>query len=311
MHQVVYLDILLAVNCTVNAVLLWLTGKLGRMKTRPVRIIIGAVTGSAYLVLLFLPRAEVAESSAVKFACSVVMLMVTYAPVELAKFAMLLCFFYLSSVLLAGTALCIIFLSRSSGTWWTATTAMVNLDVGWWVMAVATLLAVGLGMLLRQVSQRQRWPGQVCLPIVIDFAGQKARVEALLDTGNALSDPLSGRPAIVIEYHAIRGVLPVEIQALYERGGENDWLEAGSALAESEWSDRFSLVPFTAVGKTRGLLLGFRPDQVEVQVRAEAAATKEAIVCISRQKLSAEGRYRALLNPVLVPADEIRHGRKG
>lgn len=71
-------------------------------------------------------------------------------------------------------------------------------------------------------------------------------------------------------------------------------------VCETNWFSRFRIIPFSSLGKENGILIGFRPDYVEVWNKQNKREYREVIVGICNKKLSPNNRYKALLNPDLV-----------
>jgi stage II sporulation protein GA (sporulation sigma-E factor processing peptidase) len=160
--------------------------------------------------------------------------------------------------------------------------------------AVSTILLVaeaGWGAVHRGIRD-----GLFFVPVSIFFGSGAVSVWALIDTGNRLRDPLSGNPVIIVEYSAIEGVLPPDIREPVRNSG-SDFSTAAAAIAESGWSARFRAVPYTSIGQERGLLVGFRPDEVRVSEGNREISTRHAVVCVHSARLCSDGKYRALLNP--------------
>ena len=83
-----------------------------------------------------------------------------------------------------------------------------------------------------------------------------------MDTGNDLSDPVSGRPALVLDRRAAARVLPVEA-ALPLAALRADNAPAVLAALPGTYRTQFQLLPYRAIGKEGGLLLAFRPERAE------------------------------------------------
>jgi stage II sporulation protein GA (sporulation sigma-E factor processing peptidase) len=70
-----------------------------------------------------------------------------------------------------------------------------------------------------------------------------------------------------------------------------------NSLSGSPWASRIRLVPFTSIGKYKGMLVGIRPDEVVVITADNNVRIKDIIVGVYHRPLSQEGAYRALLHP--------------
>ncbi|HOB41806.1 MAG TPA: sigma-E processing peptidase SpoIIGA [Bacillota bacterium] len=167
------------------------------------------------------------------------------------------------------------------------------------IASVATVMLVaeaGWGAVHRGMRE-----GLFYVPISIRFDRYSVSLTALIDTGNLLRDPISGVPAIIVEYSAIEPILPHTIKAMLEIS-DGDFAAAAAAIAESPWSTRFRAVPYSSVGQTRGLMVGFRPSEVRVIDGKKEISTDRAIICVHNASLCSNGKYRALLNPEILTA---------
>lgn len=166
------------------------------------------------------------------------------------------------------------------------------------VAAIGTVLLMaelGWGLVHRKVRE---W--LLYVPIEIRFGDRKVRVNALIDTGNRLKDPITGSPVIVLEYSAISGILPRSVREAfmaYERG---DIASVSERIIGSSWSSRFRVIPFATIGKDKGMLIGFRADEVTIIEGKKGPSTRNAVVGIHMQRLSPEGSFKALLHPEIL-----------
>lgn len=87
-------------------------------------------------------------------------------------------------------------------------------------------------------------------------------VNALVDTGNTLTDPVTGRPVMVAEGNRLSPLLPGE-QILDEKA-LRDPVGTLERLAKGERGRRFRLLPYQAVGVECGMLLALRLDDARV-----------------------------------------------
>ena len=108
-------------------------------------------------------------------------------------------------------------------------------------------------------SGRGKLPEQVRATVCTELSGRSARFTALIDTGNQLSDPLSGCGVLLACPQALCPLFPGQ-EALLS-------LPAAELLALSgqlpELRGRFRLLPYRAVG-SQGMLAAFRPDALRV-----------------------------------------------
>ena len=129
--------------------------------------------------------------------------------------------------------------------------------------------------------------GQRLRRVSVTLGGRRADFTALEDTGNELTDPVSGGPVVVAEAEALTGLFDMETVALL-RG---DAAESFTALADTAaLRGRLRLLPCSGVTGAQGLLLCFRPDAVTVDGQKYTRA-----VAVSPRSLSPDGAYRGLV----------------
>ena len=113
------------------------------------------------------------------------------------------------------------------------------------------------------------------------------RLTALVDTGNTLTDPHTGRPVMVAEGEKLQSLFPPE-----ERPAAEELLDPVAAMEQREKTPyRWRLLPYRAVGVSCGLLLAVRVDGVRVGDRDYGSI----LVALSPTPVSDGGGYSALI----------------
>lgn len=115
--------------------------------------------------------------------------------------------------------------------------------------------------------------------ITILHKDHKVEVTALLDTGNTLTDPISGDPVLVVSSD-------VAYQLLQLR--QEDLASPLETLAR-QLVPGLRLIPYTAIGVPGGMLLGIRPEQVSVN-----GEDKRYILAFAPQRIGQGKGYQAL-----------------
>jgi stage II sporulation protein GA (sporulation sigma-E factor processing peptidase) len=296
----IYVDAFFALNLVVDLVLLAVAGLLAGQRLRPRRLLLAAALGAAYALAAPLGAPEVLYGAAGMLAAAAAMLAVAYAPVPLRVLVRLLAFFYGAAALLGGlTAL----LAGRGG--------LGGAVPGW-------ALAAGLGgCLLAGGAAWDRWRPEARAEwrcdLEVTLGGRTVACRALVDTGNALRDPVTRRPAVLVEAAVLRGLLPRPLLAGLA-GDVADLphaLQEVSAAAEGErpalrWSRRLCVLPFRSVGGG-GVLGGLWPDALRVRGPGGWHAV-EAVVAVAPEALSGDGAYQALIPAALLAGRAPRQG---
>lgn len=288
MVRYVYADIVFFINALMNYLLLWATARLLRRQLTPGRGLAAALLGAAYAVGLLLPGLASLYSGAGKLVFAGFMLAVAF-PGGVRQWARAGACFLCLTWLVAGAAFAAHFLLGAGST---------DGPVRWWVLLVAAVGCAGPVRLVWHLGSRQQWRRSHCLPVEVVVGAGRVQLVALLDTGNQLSDPLTGLPVIVAEHAVLAPLLPAELAlAPAER-----MLELAAGGLPPALSTRLRVVPYRGLGGSSGLMVGFRPDRVVLQVAGVTVACDRVVVAVCDHALSADGAYQALIPPELLDA---------
>jgi stage II sporulation protein GA (sporulation sigma-E factor processing peptidase) len=297
----VYLDVLLMENLVINYLILWVTGKFARIKSMSLRLFLGSLAGAAYVVLLVMfPDIGFYYSIPAKLLLSLLIVAIAFAPVNIGSFIKTLIIFYMVTFVFAGASFASLYLNNTGGfvrngiiyVFWTSK---------WATVALAILTAIIVLRVFWEIAQYKLAKARLLRTVGISFDDRKADFSALVDTGNSLHDPVTNLPVVVVEFAAIKNILPKEICSIFTEGKEDDLSTVASLVTNSSWYSRFRLIPFTSLGKENGILIGFKPDYIEIDGEDDTKrGIKDVIVGIYNKTLSRNRSYQALLSPDLL-----------
>lgn len=276
--MVVYLDRVFLLNLLLDYLLLLAAAQLSGRTLHRLRLLACAAGGGAYAVLTFLPGCGFLRTPLCQLAVGSIIALCAYG--GRGRPALL---FLLLSGGLAGFVLAL-------GLWAGSPTGLLGRvyrgEVSWPLLLGA---ALGFYVLLRLLlGQGARHGGGELLKITISVCGRKQTVTALHDTGNTLRDPVSGRPALVLERRAAAELWPPEVAEVLASPLPPE--EKMARLHRQGASVTFTLLPFRSVGTAAGLLLAARSDYIEVNGRRYPRTP----VALSEHPVSDGGGYHAL-----------------
>lgn len=231
-------------NLSMDAVILWLAARLASVRTGGRRILSAAVLGCGYALLAYQPWGGwlmgVVPRTAVCGGMAALVCLPRIA--EWKRLLRVFAFVWVATFLLGGTGAGVMYLLGAKG--YGAGAALVT-------------AAAGGGLCLLLTVQRNRRISSRTVAVVLRCGRRRVSVEAVVDTGNVLVEPLSNLPVIVVQRDALCG------------------LEQGQPMR---------CVPFTSVGGP-GELMAFAPDEVRVDGRPA-----DAVVAVYRGNLCAAGQ---------------------
>lgn len=293
---VIYVDTLLllaALSFLMDYLLLWAAAKVTKVQVAPARLAAGALVGSVYFVLYYLSeRGAIGYYGWLRFwptvlSASFLMIFLAFYPLSAQRFLRVTGYFYVITLTSGGAGI--------------AAGYALGWGVAWRLLVsiAAILITAELGW---GVVQKSLWQRLYQVPLEILLFGERVVTTALLDTGNRLKDPVSGAPVAVVEHRVIAHLFPEHLEEAIRRMEKGDLSEIGRLLGSAQWSARFRVIPFTALGKEKGLLVGFRPDEICLTIEGKRVRIERVIVGIYHRRLDPEGAYQALVHPEMIQA---------
>ncbi len=280
--MVVYIDELFILNLVINYLLLHAAAILCGTQIRRLRILAGAALGALYACLVFLPALQPCYTLPAKVAFSLLMSLIAYGWHDWRSFLRRTLLFFTVSFAFAGAMMALFRLTD-------APNAAVQNGVIWAHLSLPVLMAVSLGtyllmtLLLRNAPKlSERGPART--PLAITLCGRTVELEAMVDTGNRLSDPLTNDPVVVVEYARIRDALPRDVRSILDVCGVADAAGTLRMLAAAELHAGFRLISFSAIGTARGLLLSLRAERVVTKDKT----LEGALIALTQNDLSEE-----------------------
>ncbi len=260
MYYELYVDSMFLVNFTMNLYLLILVNRsLMRTATRK-RILLGACVGAVcYLLPFMIPLPIWIKYPAALLGGTWLMIHITFRPGTIRGYGKVLTCLLGYSFLLGGLLLFV----------------KEMLPFGErLLMRLLGICGVGaLGSMLigyMQERERKKRLESGCIVTLIR-SGQKLRVQALLDSGNGLYEPISGKPVSVIDAKVF--------QALWGEG-----------------EIPFRAIPYQSIGKSRGILKGYLLPELELEVDGVRKHFSDVYVAVGEES----GRVPVIVNPALL-----------
>ncbi len=291
----VYGEYLFIENLFMNWLILHLTNYFSKMRTARYKIWLGAAAGAIYAFVVFFPNLRFLYSLVMKILVSALMIIIVFTPYKIKDFLKLMSIFYLISFMFGGAAFAIFYFMESSG--FISNGIFYIGDFSIKILFYSGIIAYVLIHFCWDYIQTRVSREKIYIPILIGVEKNKSEMNALVDTGNFLQDPLSKYPVIVVEYEAIKELFPQEIQDIF-RNQQNVNFHLISKISEvSGWMNRFRLIPFQSLGREHGMLIGFKPDYVRLKEDEGLRDIRDIIVGVYTKKISLTGDYHALLHP--------------
>ncbi|MDE6641152.1 MAG: sigma-E processing peptidase SpoIIGA [Acetatifactor sp.] len=248
MRYELYVDSLFLVNFVMNLYILMLVNRSTLRTAAPWRLLLGAALGSGCYLLMFMLNLPVPLKLFLGAAGAVGMLPVAFPVRGLRNLLKLTEKMLIFSFCMGGALL---FLLRSFSVGENALTGIFG------ILGVGGIVCLFLG--------RFPWeskPENSFCRVTLVRGEKQVTVSALIDSGNSLVEPISGKPV---------GVVDEEIfQSLWESGGQ-----------------LFRAVPYHSIGKKRGILEGYLLPELHVELDGMRKVFHEVYIAVSPETISA------------------------
>lgn len=279
----IYADVLFLINFLMNYILLWATGSLGLKSVTNLRLLLGALISAGYSILILLPRFFWGNAWWAKLIFSLFLILLVFYPLSRVKYLQLMVYFYVTSFLAGGTAMALLFWNRQG--------LHISYNI---LLSTLFLVFVFVLWLKRRNNEKQ---GVGFLWCTFYLAEREVTLKALVDTGNQLYCPFSGRPVMVAEYTAVAELFAPDLRLAIVAWQEKKTADFLKLTADSSCQERFFMIPFSSLGHSDGLMLAFRPDKISL---SNGQVLNRPVVGICQQKFTVTGDYQALLHPELL-----------
>lgn len=256
METEVYGDLYILINGCMDFLCLYLTASLLHLRIRRMRAVLAAAFGGVYALMALLLGMEGITGLLLDVAAALVMCLVAFGARGLRFWRWMqytaVCFFV--SMLLGGimTALYSA-LNRLSLPF----DLLEGEGVSVWMFVLVTVLSALVA------AFGGRWWGVSrsvkSVTLHVRLCGKETVLRAMVDTGNLLRDPVSGKSVIMVQTDRILPLLPLPLRRAIERGGI-------SAIEDYENAKSIRLIPTRGATGT-ALLPSLTPDELIVEER--------------------------------------------
>ncbi|MCM1187993.1 MAG: sigma-E processing peptidase SpoIIGA [bacterium] len=277
MRYELYVDSLFLVNFVMNLYILMLVNRSTLGTATPGRLLMGAALGSGGYLLLFLIGGPVVFKLLLGAGGALGMLLITFPVRGLRNFLKILEKMLFYSFCFGGALL---FLTRRLK----AAGGMLTGVFG--ILGLGGVLFLFLGRCFRR-----REGGECICRATLRCGEEEMTVCALIDSGNSLTEPVSGRPVSVVEQEILCSLLGKERQG-------------------------FRAIPYHSIGKKRGILAGYLLPELSLEIDGMRKVFRDIYVAASPERISnaddaGNDSVKMIINPCLLQEKKRGKSEKG
>lgn len=261
MQNEVYADLLFLINFSMDFLCLFLTAQILRQKLRPIPAIVASMIGGAYSITSLFITAHSIYVLLIDVLVCVIMCLVCFAKYnKSARQLLTYCLTYLACATVLGGIMTVLFnlfnrlnLPLNSG----------GDQISSWLFL---LLAIISGVTaLRGAKFIKKLPSRRTADIELYFCKKNIKLCGMVDTGNIVHDPISGKPIIIVNAHDVISIIPPQIKDAILSGCVQQ-LEN----IPSQYIGKVRLIPGESVSG-HCLLIGLVPDKIIISNEKKSA----------------------------------------
>lgn len=265
----------------INTVILIAAATLMKIKYSAARLFLSAALGAIYSCVMFFPKLELLYTIFAKILAAFIISYIAYAPKNIVQCIKQTGVFYGVTAVFGITSLGLLYFTDigiklggviSNGIFY------FNIPILYLVFSCAVTYTA----LTLIPHFMKKYTSRTYTHITIVNGGKSVDLKALVDTGNMLKDPFSGKTVMIAEANMLSPLFDFDINELAE-----------SNYAETTLPPGFRLIPFSSIGKKSGLLVAFVPEKIIV----DNLDKTNIVTALHTGKLSKNHEYNALLNP--------------
>lgn len=261
--------------------ILMLVSKVSKLRTSVVRIIMGGIIGAAgaCFIMVCSELQTVLRNIIAYIVLSILMIRVSYGIHGIRNQLNICLAFYVVACFLGGM-LTFIFFN-------TDITKYLNQLLGitpkqsvrlYMIVIAIGIIVLGTTYVIHYINGFRNRVTNI-FEVAIQLEDKTVVTKGLLDTGNHLREPISGKPVIIVEKELINELLTKELM---------------------EYTTRLKVIPYRSIGKDHGTMYGIVLDRISVDVNEEKHEHKNVVACLYEGTLSSKKDYQLILHEELL-----------
>ena len=296
--MICYIDLILLENVIMNYIILLATGMICKVNIKNIRLFLGSIIGAIYAILVYVEGFGIYSNPIIKILISVCMIYVSFNSNNAKILLKEIIIFYLTSFCFGGAAYYLLHTVDSN-----SIQRINGVLIGIYPIKVAIMGGI-LGFVLINISFRiiknKLTRKDMIYELRIFYKGKSSNIKVILDTGNLLTEPITKTPVLIVEAEKLKNVVPKEILNNIE-----DFIYSNSLKKiDEDIKSRCSIIPFSSIGRSNGIIIGFRPDYIKIYTEEGEKIRRKVVLGIYNNKISKNGVYSGLIGLNLLSEGE-------
>lgn len=276
-----YVEYIFAENFLIDFILLYITGNLFKKEIIYKRLILAALIGAIYVILIAYIEKAFMTYFVVKISVSILMIMVAYDSKGIIKNIKVILCFYIVTLIMVGIVFAL----------YSFTNSKLTVDII--IISIFMGFAV-LKFLFYEIKLRKEKNNYI-RTVTIEINDKTKSFRAFIDTGNELTDPITGKPVIVVNIESLGDILgediTKEILEFYKSEGKN----YENLFLEKNYKLKLRVIRYNTISNKDELMICIIPDNITISGNDKNITKADAVIGIYPQKINQKEDYDALL----------------
>lgn len=288
----IYIDVVIIENMVMNYIILFATGIVLKTKIKHLRLILASLIGAIYSIITYISSIQIYSNMIMKIILSIIIVYIAYNPQSIKIMWKQLIIFYLTSFVFGGAAFALIYIIKPQeilmrNGLFLGTYPLKTVILG--AIIAFIIIITAFKIVKTKISKKDMF-----CTINVKINNKELTAKAMIDTGNLLKEPITGKPVVVLEHTILYDCIPKEILNNLENilGGD---FEKVPENIKMEYISKLKLIPFTSLGKQNGMLLGIKPQNIKIINDNLEVEREDVIIGIYNKSLTKRGEYNALV----------------
>lgn len=272
---IVYLDVFFMINFIMDYMIILITSRIAKVKKKRIRQLAGAGCGALYSVIVIKPLTNhLFKITLVNILIAAVMVLISFGFTSASVYIKNVFLLFVVSFTMSGIINYLYYSTVIGKYVRNVLSGNTNKVVNARKFILVSVLAYILLSAIVRIIFSVRKDMELYYDVKITFRGKSVVVRGLYDTGNGLTEPVSGKMVHIAEYKILKPLLEGD-----EKAKENIYV-----------------IPFHSIGEEDGIMYGIRMDEMVVLVDDEPKFLYNPIIGIYTGNVSKRGNYSVILN---------------
>lgn len=272
---IVYLDVFFMINFIMDYMIILITSRIAKVKKKRIRQLAGAGCGALYSVIVIKPLTNhLFKITLVNILIAALMVLISFGFTSASVYIKNAFLLFVVSFTMSGIINYLYYSTVIGKYVRNVLSGNSNKVVNARKFILVSVLAYILLSAIVRIIFSVRKDMELYYDVKITFRGKSVVVRGLYDTGNGLTEPVSGKMVHIAEYKILKPLLEGD-----EKAKENIYV-----------------IPFHSIGEEDGIMYGIRMDEMVVLVDDEPKFLYNPIIGIYTGNVSKRGNYSVILN---------------